>query len=59
MLLMDEPERREGDLDPLPTQEQLRVVCATLASQRGGVMIVDRRAGRVYGDAHRRALEAA
>ncbi|MBL8677723.1 MAG: DUF58 domain-containing protein [Myxococcales bacterium] len=58
-LLMDEPSRSETDGDPLPTQEQLRVVCATLATQRGSVMIVDRRAGRVYGDAHRRALEAA
>ncbi|MDP3273970.1 MAG: DUF58 domain-containing protein [Deltaproteobacteria bacterium] len=49
----------EGGGDPLPTQAQLRDVCSALASGRGGVLIVDRRAGRVYGDAHRRALEAA
>jgi hypothetical protein len=48
-----------GGGDPLPTQDELRQVCASLGGQKGSVLIVDRRAGRVYGDAHRRALEAA
>lgn len=59
--LVDEapPERDSEAGDPLPTQEELRQVCAAVAHSKGSVMIVDRRAGRVYGDAHRRALEAA
>jgi hypothetical protein len=60
---IEEPPREKDSMagDPLPTQEELRRVCAALAgqSQRGSVMIVDRRAGRVYGDAHRKALEVA
>jgi hypothetical protein len=59
-LVDEEPRERESSAgDPLPTQDELRKVCASLANQRGSVLIVDRRAGRVYGDAHRRALEAA
>lgn len=59
--LVDEVPREKDSIagDPLPTQDELRQVCAALAGQRGSVMIVDRRAGRVYGDAHRKALEAA
>jgi hypothetical protein len=61
-ILFEEP-ATENELDqggdPLPTQDQLRAVCAALGGGRGTITIVDRRAGRVYGDAHRRALEAA
>jgi hypothetical protein len=43
----------------LPTTDELREVTMTLARSRSAVTIVDRRAGRVFGEAHRRALEAA
>lgn len=52
-------EMSPADAALLPTTEQLRQVTTTLAASRSSVMIVDRRAGRVFGDAHRRALEAA
>lgn len=59
-LVDDKPPERDSEAgDPLPTQDELRQVCAAVAHNKGSVMIVDRRAGRVYGDAHRRALEAA
>lgn len=59
-LVDEEPRERETDAgDPLPSQDDLRRVCAAVANKSGAVLIVDRRAGRVYGDAHRRALEAA
>jgi hypothetical protein len=47
----------EGEV--LPSRAELRAVCDALAGSRAAVTIVDRRAGRVFGDAHRRALEAA
>jgi hypothetical protein len=60
-LLDERPRDARGDEhgESSPTQDDLRAVCAALSGARAAVMIVDRKAGRVFGEAHRRALEAA
>ncbi len=56
---VEQTELSAAEAELLPTKEQLREVTSSLAASRSAVLIVDRRAGRVFGEAHRRALEAA
>lgn len=52
-----QPERDERGA-PIPRTE-LNAVIQALSAARARVLVVDRLAGRVYGEAHQRALEAA